>query len=340
LKAAGSTKNSQFEIIDMPKPDLSNNRGAIVRVLGCGLCGSDIVKIQRNLVSEKTVLGHEVVGILEEINSDAKNNLKVGDKVAVAHHVPCFSCRYCDQGSYSMCHNFKTSNLQPGGFAEYIYISEEHLKYNAIKVPDSVDDIRASFMEPLGCILRALDRAEIQSGQNVFVIGLGFIGLLFVQALKLYDVKLAGGDLIEERIQMALDMGVDIAFNSGNTDETLNILKSTFDFDGADVVILASGSNASIDLALKTVRDGGKILIFASIPDSLTGFNNNSVYYRELNVLGGYSSSPAHLVKAMNLITERKIILDKFLYTMNLEQINSAIEGILNHTFMKVYLKI
>ena len=117
--------NGKFIIKEIEQPQL-HMQGAIVKVLGCGLCGSDIVKFTHNLVQDGAVLGHEVVGEIVEIN--AKNtDLKVGDKVAVAHHYPCLECNFCKHGNYSMCETFKKSNIIPGGFSEYILIDDKHL---------------------------------------------------------------------------------------------------------------------------------------------------------------------------------------------------------------------
>ena len=139
-------------IKEAPLPQISSYEGgygAILKTSGCGLCGSDIVKYRQNLVKDGTVLGHEVVGEIVEINT--KTNFKIGDKIATSHHIPCFDCVYCKNENYSMCEHFKLTNIVPGGFSEYIYLSEEHLEQVAVKIPDNLTEIEASFYEPLGC---------------------------------------------------------------------------------------------------------------------------------------------------------------------------------------------
>ena len=329
-----------MRISDYPKPDLIGRKGAIIKVLGCGLCGSDIVKIQKDLVPVGTVLGHEVIGVIEDINTDVETTLKVEDKIATAHHVPCYECKYCLQKSFSMCKTFKKTNLEPGGFSEYLYLSELHLKYNTIKVPEGINDLQASLMEPLGCILRALNRASISKDQSVLVVGLGFIGLLFVQTLKAYGYRVLGCDLIPDRLKLATQMGADFVFKSDNIENSVLSVNNNLDFKGVDVVILASGANKSVELATSIVRDGGKIVIFASIPDENTGYFNNDIYYKKLEVIGAYSSSPEFLVSAMDLIRCGKIKMDEYCETMLLEDINEAVSKTLKHQTLKVYLKI
>ena len=105
---------------------LTNKKGAIVKVLGCGLCGSDIVKLKHNLAKDGTVLGHEIVAQIIDINSDT--NFHCGDVIVTSHHIPCGKCEYCKNGNVSMCRHFKETNIIPGGFSELVFVSEEHLQ--------------------------------------------------------------------------------------------------------------------------------------------------------------------------------------------------------------------
>ena len=122
--------NQKIEVLEISKPTL-NIKGAIIKVLGCGLCGSDLVKIKHASAQNenKLVLGHEVVGIIDEINCNIKG-YKKGDIVALGHHYPCLdekNCQFCKNKSYSMCPTFKKSNIFPSGFSEYILVDENHL---------------------------------------------------------------------------------------------------------------------------------------------------------------------------------------------------------------------
>ena len=132
---AAVLKNGKFEVVDMDMPELKE-KGAIVRVTGCGLCGSDIVKLKHNSVPDGTVLGHEIVGKIVQIHSDT--DFMVGDEIVMGHHVPCFDCTYCYGENYSMCRKFKHTNIVPGGFAEYIYVSEDHLMNTVFNVTASI----------------------------------------------------------------------------------------------------------------------------------------------------------------------------------------------------------
>ena len=132
-------KNGKIEITELDKPSLQCKKGAIVKVDGCGLCGSDIVKYKEQSVKDGTVLGHEIVGEIAEINSDT--NFKVGDKIVSSHHIPCFECVYCKNKNYSMCKHFKKTNIFPGGFAEYIYLCATDFENSAEQIKQGVSEI-------------------------------------------------------------------------------------------------------------------------------------------------------------------------------------------------------
>ena len=310
-------------------------KGAIVKVLGCGLCGSDIVKFKQKIAPDGTVLGHEIVGIIEEIDSDTE--FKKGDKIVSSHHIPCFECTYCKHENYSMCKHFKTTNIYPGGFSEKIYLSEEHLKNVAHKVPDGISDEEISFYEPLGCCIRAIQRCDLIKGDKILVVGLGSIGLIMAEGLKAYGYKVYGCDLIEKRINLASARGIE-SFNSRNLENFDKIIKEKTDNYGVDAVFMTSGADKAIDVALKTVKQGGKILVFSSTPLS-NGYPNNDIYYKELTVLGSYSPSPSDLKESFDLITSGRVNVKNLTTIYPLGNIQQAFNDTISNKIFKAYIR-
>lgn len=315
---------------------LNGKIGAVVKVLGCGLCGSDIVKFREHISGNGVVLGHEIVAEIAEINS--KTGFKIGDKIVSSHHIPCFECAYCKGESYSMCEHFKSTNIIPGGFSEYVYLSEEHLENVAHLVPKNLTDEEAAFYEPLGCCVRAVKRAKLLPQSNVLVIGLGTIGLLMAQALKAFGMNVYGCDIVEERIKQAEDFGIQ-SFNSLNVQEAHDYIYSKTDNIGADCIFMTSGADAAIPLALKTVRLGGKILIFASTPKNM-GYANNEIYYKELTVLGSYSPRPKDLETSLKLLTDGEVKVKNLSTIYPLDKIQEAFDDTISNKIMKAYIKI
>ncbi|MBQ2984607.1 MAG: alcohol dehydrogenase catalytic domain-containing protein [Candidatus Gastranaerophilales bacterium] len=320
--------NKKIEIIEVDKPVLNKN-GAIIKVLGCGLCGSDLVKIAHvNNENEKNIiLGHEVVGIIEEINCDIKG-FKVGDKVALGHHYPCFECEYCKNQSYSMCKTFKKSNIFPCGFAQYIFVDENHLKYTVYKMNDALKDDEKAFLEPLSCCLRAIRRAGFEYGQdnskfNSLVIGLGSIGLLMLKGLKAFKVDAYGFDISPERMDLAHEHG--------------------FSFDENkkyDCVFLTAGATGAIETALKHVIDGGKIIVFSSVKDDLAGFSNNEIYYRELSIISSYSPSVFDMELSCELLNKKIVNVENLSTCYSLDNLSKAVDDSFNNKIFKAYIEV
>ena len=331
-------QNNKFVISDRPKPILDEyGDGAIVKVLGCGLCGSDIVKMRTGKAKNGDVLGHEVVGEIVEINS--KTNFDIGDKVALGHHVPCFNCGYCWGGNYSMCAHFKETNIHPGGFAEYIYVSEEHLMNTVFNVNLRLSDIEASFLEPVGCCVIAIKTANIKDDSKVLVVGLGTIGLLMGQGLKAFGNNVFGTDLLYDRAIMAEKFGFDKAFVLAEEEKVLFEMKKVAPL-GFDTVFLTAGATQAINFATKAARDGGTIVVFSSIKDDMAGFRNNDIYYRELTVMGSYSPSPMDLEDSMRLIESGKVRVDGLSTIYPIENLNDAVKDTLSNQIMKAYIKL
>ena len=305
---------------------LDGRKGAIVKVLGCGLCGSDIVKLKHKLVKSGTVLGHEIVAQIVEI--DSETNFKKDDVIVTSHHIPCGKCEYCKNGNVSMCRHFKETNIRPGGFSELVFVSDEHLKNVAYLKPENLTEEEASFYEPLGCCVRAVKRASLRENSTVLVIGLGSIGIIMAQALKAFRMNVIGCDLFASRVQILRNLGIE-AF-------TLNEMCESIKADG---VFMTSGSDKAIDTALKFVRDGGKILVFSSTPQNF-GYANNEIYYRELTVLGSYSPAPIDLKDSLELLATKQVRVSGLSTVYTLDKVQKAINDTLENKIMKAYIKV
>lgn len=320
--------NGKIEIIDIQKPVL-DTKGAIIKVLGCGLCGSDLVKIKHSTKENesKIVLGHEVVGVIDEINCEIRN-FKKGDIVALGHHYPCFDCEYCKNKSYSMCKTFKKSNISPCGFSEYIKIDENHLKYTVYKMNDSLSNDEKAFLEPLSCCIRAIRRAGFGYGcdnkkYSALTIGLGSIGLLMLKGLRAFDVDAYGFDISNERMQLAK--------------------KDGFCFDENkkyDCIFLTAGNSKAIKTALDYVIDGGKIIVFSSIENDNIGFLNNEIYYRELSVIASYSPSVEDIKLSADLLNNNIVKVSQLSTYYSLDNLSFAVDDSFKGNVFKAYIKI
>ncbi len=319
--------NEKIIVKNVEDIKLNSRKGAIVKVLGCGLCGSDIVKFVHKISKDGTVLGHEIVAEIVDIDSDT--DFKIGDEIVTSHHIPCGECVYCKHGNVSMCEHFKSTNIRPGGFSEYVYLSEEHLKNVAHLKPENLSDIEASFYEPLGCIVRAVKRANLLKGDKALVVGLGSIGILTAQALKAYGYDVLGCDLLKERIELLKSFGID----------AIDVRELVDDYK-ADGIFMTSGADKAIGTALKYVRNGGKILVFSSTPSDLSAYPNNEIYYRELTVMGSYSPAPVDLKDSLALLKDGKVKVKGISTVYNLNDIQKAFDDTMANKIMKAYIKV
>jgi L-iditol 2-dehydrogenase len=317
---------------EMPRPHA--DAGEIVLSLrGCGLCGSDIIKVGAP-VPRPLVLGHELVGDVVDVG-DAVERFRAGDRVVAAHHVPCGRCHYCRRGSASMCREFKRSNLDPGGFAEYVRVPAANVEHATFRIPAHVDDESASFVEPLACCLRALRRAPIESGDTVVVVGLGSIGCLFVQLAHRAGGHVAGLDPLPERAGLAKRLGADVA---GSAEAVAQAVGEYAGGRGADQIIITGGGAEVLPWAIANVRDGGVIHYFAGGGGTLP-LGLADLYHRELTVTSTYSSSPVDLADAFRLIAAGAVVTSPLLTErVTLDGLADALGRMRRRETLKVYV--
>ena len=235
-----------------------------------------------------------------------------------------------------MCPQFKATNLDPGGFAEFVRVPAIHVANVAFGVPNGLTDCEASFMEPLGCCVRAVHRAGIKQSDVVVLVGLGSIGLLLLQLIRQAGAECVGIDLEQERRQLAERFGIPAAFSSSEKEFESYVSKATEE-RGADLLFLTAGNPAIVSQGLRWLRKGGTCLIFASLhPDSNVTLDWNELYYRELNIISSYSAAPADLKDALDLLGSGVVSVSELTHhTFGLEQFSEALRQIETRKIMK-----
>lgn len=317
----------------------------LVRVHGCGLCGSDIYKIV-DQAEPPVILGHELTGTIVA-RGRAVETFSEGQDVVVAHHVPCGSCHYCRHQNYSMCASFKASNIDPCGLAEYIRVPAEHVRETTLPLPATLSAEEGSFTEPLACCVRAARRTPLLDGDTVVILGLGSVGLLMLQAVKALGKRAGksytvfGVDLIPERLQFAREVGADGVFMAPETQQGLHEALAPYtEGRGADAMMITTPGARAFAQALAGVRRGGTINIFAAHAGTFP-INTEQVYQRELTITSTYSSSPEDLRTALDLLTERSVHVERLIsHRLTLEQFHEGVTLMRKHVALKVYFQI
>ncbi len=344
MKAIIYHSYDDIQLEQRPIPAITDSE-LLVRVHGCGLCGSDIIKVVQQ-APPPVVLGHELTGTIVERGRDV-TGFAVGQQVVVAHHVPCGNCHYCRHSNYSMCDMFKASNIDPCGFAEYIRVPAELVRHTTLPMPETLSPEEGSFTEPLACCVRAVRRTPLLDGDSVVVMGLGSIGLLMLQAVKAVSmrsgqrIRVYGVDMLEERLQLARNLGADEVFAAPSDEQGLrDVLASSTERRGADAAIITVAGGRPFLQALASVRKGGIVNIFAAQAGT-TPINIEKIYQQELSIISTYSSSPEDLRIALDLLANRRVRVDTLIsHRLPLEQFHEGVALMKERVALKVYFQI
>lgn len=324
-------------------PDPTAGPGELVlRVRGCALCGTDIAKIREGRVAPPAVFGHEVVGEVVAVGPGV-TRFEVGDRLVVAHHVPCFSCHYCRRGSPSMCRSFKEVNLDPGGFAEFLRVPAPNVRHAAFRVPKSVSDETAVWCEPLACCLRAVERARTHAcgagtrpGDTALVVGLGSIGCLLVQLLRRTGVRVLALEPLAPRCAFATRFGAEAYSELAALAEAVGDATGG---RGVDLVFITAGGADVLASLAPLVRDGGAFHYFAGGAGDALPLSLNALYHRELTLTATYAASPAELGEAFELLVRGGVLVEPLVtHRLPLSELAEAVRLTLSRQALKVFL--
>jgi L-iditol 2-dehydrogenase len=224
--------NRDIRLRDVPMPK-AGPKEMLVKVMACGICGSDIVEWYR-LPRAPLVQGHEIGGQVVEVGEEVRN-FKVGDRVFIAPKVPCMECDYCKNGHYPVCSSVK--DRMPGGFAEYILVPESIVESGTYLLPENISYDLSTFIEPLACVVRSLRLAGVKEGYTVMVLGCGVSGLLHIKLAKLINCRVIGIDINPKKLEFAHKIGAD---HSLLADDIILEQLASIKQDKADAVFLCT----------------------------------------------------------------------------------------------------
>lgn len=291
MKAALLTDLNQFEINEITKPQPAKDE-VLVQVKAAGICGSDIHKMQSSWKYElPMVMGHEFSGVIEAIGENVKE-VKLGDRVAVAPLIPCHECEYCRAGKYQLCENYTMiGSHRYGAFEEYVTVPKE----NIINIGDKITFEEAAMIEPLAVAAHGVMGLDPKLGDVVAIFGLGTIGILTVQWLRLAGVKkIIGIDIDANKLSNSLNYGVTDTINS--LEESLQ--ERIFEFTngiGVDIAIECAGSKITEEQCLLITKKGGLIgyqgIAYSDVLLQREAFEN--IFRREYTIKGFWNSYSA-----------------------------------------------
>jgi L-iditol 2-dehydrogenase len=292
---------------DVPIPNLTPG-DILVRMEASGICGTDLEKIEGQL-GPGGILGHEVSGTIERVANDV-TRYKSGDRVVVHHHVPCYRCADCSRGDFTLCSEFKKTNIDPCGFAEYFRVPQYNVARGAvIPMPPELSFEEGAMMEPTACCIRAIRRAQVKETDNVLIVGLGPTGLTQIQLLRHATTgKIIGSDMIDARLKLGKKLGADETINALTEDVPAHVRKVTG--EGIDLAIVSTGNEKALNQAFSSVRKGGRILLFGAPSHGASyQLNVSELFSRQITLLSSYSCVEAELAEAVRLVSEKRLDL-------------------------------
>lgn len=294
-----------MRIEEIPTPAIGEDE-LLVQMKACGICGSDLMEWYLK-PRAPLVLGHEPAGIVAKKGKKV-HDLDVGDRVFVHHHVACLTCYYCSHGDYTLCKQFHDTHIEPGGFAEYFKVPASNTQTDTLKLPEQLSFEEATFIEPVGCCVRALKKCNIQAGDSVAVIGAGPTGLIHLALSKMYGAaKTIASDLIDFRLDFALKFGADLAVNP-KKESLEKAVRAETDGRGADLVIITAPSLEAYNAGMKVCRKGGKLCIFAPTePGRYLQISPKELFFSEVQIIPSYSTSHVETRIALQLLKSGKI---------------------------------
>ncbi|TWD81454.1 threonine dehydrogenase-like Zn-dependent dehydrogenase [Kribbella amoyensis] len=256
MKALTWQGKRRIEYGEVPDPKIEEPNDAVIRVTSTGVCGSDLhlYEVMAPFLDPGDVLGHEPMGIVEEVGSGI-TNLAPGDRVVVPFQIACGSCFMCEQDLQTQCETTqvrdqgmgaalfgytKLYGQVPGGQAEYLRVPQA--QYGPIKVPHGPDDDRFVYLsDVLPTAWQAVEYAGVPDGGSVAVLGLGPIGDMATRVAQHRGYRVIGVDLVPERLKRARDHGVETVEYS---DDVADAVRNLTDGRGPDSVIDAVGMEA------------------------------------------------------------------------------------------------
>ena len=296
MKVAVYYRNSDIRIEDRPMPKIADDE-ILVRMTASGICGTDVMEWYRMRKAPR-VLGHEMAGDIFE-TGDSVQGFKVGDRVFVSHHVPCYECDHCARKNYTACERLHKGNYDPGGFSEYIRIPAENVRNGTFILPPGVSYEEGTMIEPLACVLAGQRQVGVRKGQAVLVLGSGISGLLHIQLAKARGAKVIATDVHKYRLEKAKEFGADYVFDA--REYSPGMLRKLNNGMLANAVLVCTGAHQATGTAFSSVERKGNILFFAVTEQDIT-IPSVSFWRNEISLHFSYGAAPDHLREAFDLV--------------------------------------
>ncbi|SFI78982.1 hypothetical protein/L-gulonate 5-dehydrogenase [Thermoflavimicrobium dichotomicum] len=327
MLAAVMEKPFSIHFKEVARPQVGPH-DVLVRIKAAGICGSDVHFYDGSnpYANYPQIFGHELSGIIEEVGSQVKER-KVGERVVVEPAIPCGRCYPCRVGKPNACGNIDMiGSVRPGGFAEFLLVPEAHVHV----MPDEMSFEIGALCEPFTIGRQAIQRADIQPGQTVTILGMGPIGLTILAQLKQeHDVNVFAVDVVPERLEISRRLGADVLINAKDVNLLAEMDRLTGG-EGSNIVIEAAGLPLTIEQTIHLVSPGGRIVIVGLTGKDVT-FPGQLLTKKNIELFGT-RHSVNQFPEVLRFLSQNRELAESFITeVMPFQHIESALKKAKNH---------
>lgn len=316
MQAAVYLGDSKVAVQTIPTPKIGDGE-VLIRVESCGVCHTDLKKIEYNLLAPPRVYGHETAGVIVAVGS-LVTKYAVGDRVIVFHHIPCGDCFYCNRSLHAQCPTYKKVGVTAGfeaaggGFSQYVRAMDWIVERGIEKIPEGVSFDQACWVEPVNTCVKGVELLSLAPGDCVAILGQGPIGLIFTMLVKRKGANILASDTLPFRRELSARFGAE-AFDPREAGFE-NAVKQATEGRGADVVIVATSAKGLVDQALRISRPGAKVLLFAqtSVTERIE-ISGADVCVGERMLLGSYSANVNLQAESARLVFSGDLPLEQLI---------------------------
>ncbi len=314
MQAAVYLGDGHVGVQSVPTPEIGAGE-ILIRVESCGVCHTDLKKIEYNLLPPPRIFGHETAGVVAAVGIGV-SRFEVGDHVVAFHHIPCGECFYCKRRLFAQCATYKrvgiTAGFEPsgGGFAQYVRVMDWIVGRGVEKIPAGVSFDQACWVEPVNTCLKGVEMLSLDTEDSVAILGQGPIGLIFTMLVKRSGATIYTTDTIAYRRQLSEEFGAEEALDP-QKDGVEALLKENTGGRGVDAVIVATNAPGLVDQALRISRPGAKILLFAQTSSKeRIEISGADICVGERTLMGSYSADVELQAESARLVFSGELPLD------------------------------
>jgi len=308
MQAAILYGKEDVRLESVPIPEIGPGE-LLVRVRTALTCGTDVKVFRRGyhakMIRPPALFGHEMAGDVVAVGAGV-THFRPGQRIVAANSAPCDRCFFCQHGQQNLCQDLLFNN---GAYAEFIRLPARIVQKNTYVIPSSLGYKDAALVEPLACSVRGLDESNVHAGDTLAIIGLGPIGLMFVQLAKYaYGAHVIAIARRQEQVDRAMLLGADEGLLMRDHGTLASELKALTGGRGADVVIEAIGHPEAWELATQLVRRGGTINFFGGCPSGTkVGLDTGLLHYSEITCRASFHHTPAHIRRSLEFLAQGKV---------------------------------